>query len=201
VCLRLPLDSDVGLINRWLSDTQVWGWISTYPDPFLVESIGQLGDYAAMIEKRGTAAAVGYCLVRCEEPWNRNGVLDVVIGEAADRGRALGAEATTLFLDILFRRRRLHRVEARVADDNGKCLSAIRKYGFQEEGFLRDRFARDGRFRGVYVFSLLAHEFAELHVVKRTLSHSRLAQEAGIVKGDRDNGCRRPGGREKRACE
>jgi RimJ/RimL family protein N-acetyltransferase len=199
VCLRLPRDADVGLVNRWLGDTQVWGWVSTYPEPLLVEAVSQLGDFAAIIEKRGTTSAVGYCLMRCEEPWNRNGVLDVVIGEAEYRGRALGVEATTLFLDVLFRRRRLHRVEARVADDNYKCLSAIRKYGFREEGFLRDRFMRDGGFRGVYVFSLLAREFAQLRVVKRILSHSGLTEEANTTKGDEHNGCRRPGRREKRA--
>jgi RimJ/RimL family protein N-acetyltransferase len=184
VRIRVPLSADVALINRWMSDAEVWGWISTYPEPLLVESAEQLGDVVAVIEGHRIHGVIGYCLMRAEEPWNKTGMLDVVIGDSVNRGLALGIEAATLFMAILFRSHRLHRMEARVVDDNRKCLSAIRKYGFTEEGLLRDRFVKNGRFRGVHVFSLLAEEFEQLRVARRTLRNSKFAAKALTGKGE-----------------
>ncbi len=176
VRLREGTDADVELVNRWLSDERVWSCYSTYPEPVEAHSVADVADLLVMIELP-KVGSVGFVALRQEEPWNSTGIVDIVIGDVSWRNRSVGVEAITLFLDHLFRERRLHRVEAHVAEQNTSCLSAMRKYGFIEEGFLRDRFNVGGRWRGVLIFRLLESEFRSLRVANRILSRCGIGRE------------------------
>ena len=51
-----------------------------------------------------------------------------------------------------------HRIEAIVDPDNPASANLLRKVGFTEEGYLRDRFYDNGRFVADWFFSILATE-------------------------------------------
>ncbi len=53
----------------------------------------------------------------------------------------------------------LHRVEALVAVGNEPSVRLLKRFGFQQEGLLRDYFFLNGRFYDHYLFSLLRGEW------------------------------------------
>lgn len=52
----------------------------------------------------------------------------------------------------------LHRIEANVDPDNTASANLLRKVGFTEDGYLRERFYDNGRFVDDWFFSILARE-------------------------------------------
>ncbi len=57
----------------------------------------------------------------------------------------------------------LHRVEALVAHGNERSVRLLKRFGFQQEGLLRDYFCLNGRFYDHYLFSLLRGEWDAIH--------------------------------------
>jgi ribosomal-protein-alanine N-acetyltransferase len=55
-----------------------------------------------------------------------------------------------------------HRIEAIVDPKNPASANLLRKVGFREEGYLRQRFYEDGRFVDDWFFSILATELGKL---------------------------------------
>lgn len=74
-------------------------------------------------------------------------------------GQGIMTEAVTAVLHHAFTTMKLHRVEAIVDPANQRSAGLLRKVGFTEEGYLRERFYDNGRFVDDWFFSILAHEF------------------------------------------
>ena len=56
----------------------------------------------------------------------------------------------------------LHRIEANVDPQNSASANLLRKAGFTEEGYLRERFNENGRFVDDWFFSILTSEIDRL---------------------------------------
>jgi ribosomal-protein-alanine N-acetyltransferase len=76
-------------------------------------------------------------------------------------GQGFMSEAIWAVLGHGFLDMGLHRVEANVDPDNAASASLLRRLGFTEEGYLRERFYANGRFTHDWFFSMLAHEYRE----------------------------------------
>ena len=76
-------------------------------------------------------------------------------------GQGFMSEAVWAVLGHGFLDMGLHRVEATVDPDNATSASLLRRLGFTEEGYLRERFYTNGRFTHDWFFSMLAHEYRE----------------------------------------
>lgn len=74
-------------------------------------------------------------------------------------GQGFMSEAVWAVLGHGFLDMGLHRVEATVDPDNAASASLLRRLGFTEEGYLRERFYDNGRFTHDWYFSMLAHEY------------------------------------------
>lgn len=101
--------------------------------------IGTCGFHA--LSKRHHRAEVGYEL---HPDYWRQGIM---------------SEAVRAILRFGFRQMGLHRIEANVDPNNAISANLLRKLGFKEEGYLRERFNDNGRFVDDWYFSLLAREF------------------------------------------
>ncbi len=73
--------------------------------------------------------------------------------------QGIASEAIKAILRFGFQEMGLHRIEANVDPNNNASASLLRKLGFKEEGYLRERFYDNGRFVDDWYFSLLVHEF------------------------------------------
>ena len=68
-------------------------------------------------------------------------------------------EALTPIIAYGFSEMQLHRIEAFVGPNNSPSLNLMRKFGFTQEGQLRQHYLKDGKFEDSVVFSLLLEEY------------------------------------------
>jgi RimJ/RimL family protein N-acetyltransferase len=92
---------------------------------------------------------------------NRSAELGLVIGDKSMWGQGLGTEITRLLLRHAFFTLNLHRVWLRVFADHARAQKVYEKVGFTLEGRQRDGDFRNGRYRDVLVYSLLAREWRQ----------------------------------------
>jgi RimJ/RimL family protein N-acetyltransferase len=74
-------------------------------------------------------------------------------------GSGANAEAKRLMLDFAFDRLRLHRVEARIAVDNGRSRRAFERLGATREGLLRESFFKNGRYYDQHLYVVLEQDW------------------------------------------
>jgi len=89
---------------------------------------------------------------------NRTAEMGIYIGDAANRGRGYGSEATRMILAFAFRVLGLHNVMLRVYEYNEPALRVYRKAGFREIGRRTQSQFMDGRFWDVILMECLAPE-------------------------------------------
>lgn len=118
-----------------------------------------------IIETRG-AHAMGFIQLFRIDWRNRNADWGFYIGESEYRMGGYAAEAEFLLLRYAFRHLNLHRVYCETFAFNVKVLSMHRRFGFVEEGRLREHIYRDGRYEDVVITGLTEHEFC---VVERQM--------------------------------
>ena len=80
-----------------------------------------------------------------------------------ERGKGYGVESLILMMDYGFSYLGFHKVIGRVAEFNTVALHVDKKFGYREEGFLREEYFFEGKFHNVHRLGLLASEFYELH--------------------------------------
>ena len=76
-----------------------------------------------------------------------------------DMGKGLMSEAMHKVITYGFNNMNLHRIEAFVAPANRASLRILAKFGFIEEGLMREHYRKDGANTDSAVYSLLKHEY------------------------------------------
>jgi RimJ/RimL family protein N-acetyltransferase len=74
------------------------------------------------------------------------------------RGEGIGREAQRLIVELFFRHTNCNRVEAHTDVDNIAEQKALEAAGFTREATIREAQWRDGRFRDMYLYSVLRSE-------------------------------------------
>lgn len=90
---------------------------------------------------------------------NRTTWFSIGIGEAANRGRGYGSDATQTGLAFAFQELNLWRVCLSVFSYNQPAIAMYEKLGFVREGVYREHLERDGRRYDMYLYGLLRHEW------------------------------------------
>jgi len=86
------------------------------------------------------------------------------IGFALDRaawGQGLMPDALTALIDHAFGEMNLHRIEADVDPRNSASLRLLERLGFRREGYLRERYFKDGEIQDSVMFGLLRSDGRE----------------------------------------
>ena len=78
------------------------------------------------------------------------------------RGQGLMTEAVNLMLGFGFRELKLHKIYARVFENNLVSMRVIEKNGFRREGILRDEAYKYRRWIDEYYYGLLKSEYKKL---------------------------------------
>lgn len=90
---------------------------------------------------------------------NQAGNMSIGIGLAGDRRKGFGTEALRLFLRYIFDELNVHRLAARMAEDNKGALSLFEKAGFQIEVRQREGRNRGGKRCDELMLGLLRREW------------------------------------------
>lgn len=76
-------------------------------------------------------------------------------------GQGVFADAARLVVDFGFGAVGIHRIEARIAVDNGRSNAAMRKLGALNEGRLQKAFVRDGRYVDQFMWAFVKRQWRE----------------------------------------
>ena len=163
VRLRPLRKSDSGLLYEWISDRELvllnsaFHPVSEVDHEAWVEAMltRRLDLVIFVIEERSTGTAIGTCQLLNINWRHRNAELQIRIGDAAGRGRGMGAEAVRLLCEFGFADLNLHRIYLHVFATNTRAVAAYEKAGFAREGLLRAAAHIDGQWVDVVPMGLI----------------------------------------------
>ena len=156
VILRPITFEDTPLIVKWRNTESVRKNF-IFREPFTEEmhnnwmrtkvASGEVVQY--IITDKSSGVPVGSVYYRDIDMKNRSAEYGIFIGEETARGKGLGKEAITLFINFGFEALGLHRISMRVLDNNISSIKSNEKVGFVREGVFRDMVYLDGEYRDV----------------------------------------------------
>lgn len=172
IMLREYRSDDLEPMRRWVNDAQIVCHLSDiflYPHPlqaseqFLDDMLeGSSDSRGFVIADPATEAYIGQVNLDRIDWKNRVGTIGIVIGDPAKLGQGYGTEALRLLIDFAFLELNLNRLELEVYDFNERAYRSYRACGFQEEGRLREKQFKNGRYVDVIVMGLLKSDWEKL---------------------------------------
>lgn len=165
--LRAMEESDLALIAHWRSQPEVY----EYFYEFLPISVRQQRNWYErqlqdsseinfVIEDIKSEKAIGtvsiYHIDRRSRKaeWGR-----LIIGDPVARSGGRGVEVEALVLQYSFEHLNLNKLYCEVLVQNDKVVTLHKKFGFQQEGVLRQHAFKGGKYEDVLVMSMLADEY------------------------------------------
>lgn len=183
VTLRAVTPEDAPLYCRWLKDAFVAENYGGAGVDFTEEMArgffaSRQGKPSFLILARPGSRPVGFCELAGLDETVRSATLGIFIGEAAARGRGLGAAALDALLEYGFGALGLHSVWLSVWAGNAPALALYRRAGFREAGRRRDAWRWRGKLYALVYMDLLAEEFFALQKAGRAGACRRCAAPA-----------------------
>lgn len=164
-----PLRRDlVPLYQRWFNDFGTLRTLAMPPRPMTLEAETAWYERAAAsdasvvyftIYETGSWRPIGNALWRDIDYRNRTAAMAIFIGDAADRGKGYGTEATRLMLDYAFTGLGLHSAMLTCYEFNRAGQRAYEKAGFRVFGRRRACHWMGGRLWDEIYMECLASEF------------------------------------------
>ena len=96
---------------------------------------------------------------------NRNAAFGIMIGGDRHRGIGYVIEAGYLLFEYCFIELGLERISARVLENNRSSRRMLEKFGFVQEGLLRNAIYKGGQYRNVVMYSAIRRQFMEQYEV------------------------------------
>ncbi len=169
IYLRAIEESDVARITVWMNDHETTRYLltgrfaMTHADEraWLHSHSGKQDNMVFAICRNDDDQHIGNCGLH-EVSWiDRCCVLGVVIGDSRERGRGYASEVVPMLLAYAFQDLNLERVELSYMAGNDRAEHVYRKLGFVEEGRLRNKRYREGRYLDEVVMSVLRKDWLE----------------------------------------
>lgn len=102
---------------------------------------------------------IGNCGLHSISWVDRNALFGIMIGEKEEWNKGYGMEATGLILEYAFQTLNLERVELSVFEFNDRAIRCYKNAGFREEGRLRKKRYKMGRYWDEIVMGILKEEW------------------------------------------
>ncbi len=162
VVLRPVEERDYPLIHVWQNQPDVWFWMD-YEQPFSLEDIAES-------EARARVEGHPFVIEAEDRPVGRIGLnqfrardricsLYVFLGDPTAAGNGYGRDAILTLLSYAFDRLDLHMIELWCLAGNTQAVSSYRSCGFVEDGTLRRRSFKDGKWHDRVIMSVTREEF------------------------------------------
>jgi RimJ/RimL family protein N-acetyltransferase len=172
IMLREYREDDLEPMRRWVNDADIVCHLSDiflYPHPlqateqFLDEMLeGKSDSRGFVIADPVTEAYIGQVNLDRIDWKNRVGTIGIVIGSPEELGKGYGSDAMELLVRFAFMEMNLNRLELEVYDFNERANRSYLRAGFREEGRLRERQFKNGRYVDLIVMGLLRSEWLAL---------------------------------------
>jgi RimJ/RimL family protein N-acetyltransferase len=169
IMLREYRASDLEPMRRWVNDADIVCHLSDiflYPHPlqatedFLNDILeGKPDSRGFVIADPVTEEYIGQVNLDRIDWKNRVGIVGIVIGSSDHLGKGYGTEAMKLLVRFAFMEMNLNRLELEVYDFNERACRSYQACGFREEGRLRQRQYKNGRYVDVIVMGLLRSDW------------------------------------------
>lgn len=124
------------------------------------------------VSRSSDSKCVGHVGLYEVDERNRRGELGVLIGTAEVRGLGVGKSACRAILDIAFFEFGLHSVYLHVIEDNSIAIKLYTQLGFRKDGVIREAVFKNGVFKGLAHYTLLADEWRASNFVTAKSSNS-----------------------------
>lgn len=111
-----------------------------------------------MIDKT-TNWVIGRCAIHNWNKDHRRGEIGYNLSIESYKNQGYMTEALEAVIQYAFEELKLHRLEAMVSPNNIPSLKLIKRFGFTEEGRLREHYLTDGVFEDSIFFSKLLQEY------------------------------------------
>lgn len=170
IILREYRKEDLKDIREWVNDPEVVENLSdvflyphtlTQTENWLTAQLEGKGNKGFVIAHKDSQEYIGQ-IDFIEIDWrNRVGEIGIVIGAAKNRGRGFGSEALRLLQQFTFETLNLNKIELKVHDYNKRAIHCYQKCGFKEEGRLRERFYKQGRYTDYIQMGILKREYEQ----------------------------------------
>lgn len=172
ITLREYQLEDLPQIREWVNDYEITNNLHDvflFPntvhetETFLKMMIeGKSGSKGFIISDKDTLSYIGQIDLHQIDYKNSNAVLGIVIGKKDYLGKGYGSEAIAILQKFVFKTLNLNRLELTVYEYNERAYHCYLKCGFKEEGKMRKKLFRDGRYWDVVMMSILKEEYEEL---------------------------------------
>jgi RimJ/RimL family protein N-acetyltransferase len=91
--------------------------------------------------------------------YNKSAEIGIMIGDKTKWGKGIALQVWKLLMDHAFSELKVHRLWGGTNANNEAMKKVFLKTGFKQEGFLRDACVIDGKYVGVYLYSILKNEY------------------------------------------
>jgi len=159
-------ESDRWLLHEWRSSDEVRPYMydraeisrETHDAWYtqLLRREGRMGWIIAMDGK-----PVGAAFVSQHDHENRRATWAFYLADPSTRGRGVGSAVEYLVLEHAFGELGLHKLCCEVLSFNTAVVAMHKKFGFVEEGRLRDHWYRDGEWVDTHVLAMFEDAWAE----------------------------------------
>ncbi|MCD9021873.1 GNAT family N-acetyltransferase [Cohnella silvisoli] len=169
IMLREYRRDDLPWMRQWVNDPEIVYYLSDiflYPHPLesteaYLDSIleGSQDSRGFVIADLSDEAYIGQVNLDSIDWKNRVGRIGIVIASTEYFGLGYGTEAMKLLIKFAFLEMNLNRLELEVYDFNERAIRSYLSCGFQQEGRLRERQYKNGRYVDVIQMGLLRSDW------------------------------------------
>ncbi|BBI33760.1 GNAT family N-acetyltransferase [Cohnella abietis] len=169
IMLREYQSDDLPWIRQWVNDPSIVYFLS---DIFLYPHTSESTEAYLDAVMEGSADSRGFVIADIKDEayigqvnldaidWkNRVGRIGIVIGSSEYFGRGYGTEAMRMLISFAFLELNLNRLELEVYDYNERAIRSYLSCGFIQEGRLRERQYKNGRYIDVIQMGLLRSDW------------------------------------------
>lgn len=124
-----------------------------------IKSHEQLKSVRLAIVLKETEDFIGMIYLTNIDMIHRNAVVGSLIGPDQHRGMGYVFEARYLLFEYAFNELGLNRISANILEDNKASRKSVEKFGYVQEGVMRDAVYKDGSFKNLISYAMLKNEF------------------------------------------
>lgn len=168
ILLRAIEEDDLSLMAKWRSQPEVYEYFYEYLPISIRQQKNwyekQLNDSTGinLIVAKTTGEAIGTVSIyhidwrSRKAEWGR-----LLIGNPDWRSGGIGGEIEAMILEYCFEHLNLHKLYCEVLAENKSVISLHKKFGFKEDGILREHAYKKGQYFDVITMSMLKAEYSQ----------------------------------------
>ncbi|MFA7637447.1 MAG: GNAT family protein [Monoglobales bacterium] len=165
VLLRAIEMKDAGILQAMMNDEAIeemmWGYsfpVSMHQQEAWIEKLPTDNSvFRAMIDVG--EKAIGTIILSDIDLRNGSAEIHIKLASDAERGKGFGTDAVRSLVKYAFNELRMNCIYCKVKEDNIASKKMFEKCGFVQEGRLRSRVYRHGRYYDFFEYSILKSEF------------------------------------------